>query len=312
MSAFTGKRVLVTGAHGFLGSHVMERVKKLDCEYWDASSKAHDLTNEEQAHALFYHSRPQIVIHLAATCGGIGANSKSPADFWRDNILMGVHVLEMSRVCEVEKLVMVGTTCSYPKFAEVPFKECDLWNGYPEETNAPYGIAKRCLLEGAKAYRQQYGLDVTTLIPTNLYGPNDNFDLGSSHIIPAVIRKCSEDDKALKLWGTGKPTRDFLYVEDCADAIIKAVECNDPGPINLGSGREVSIFETAKLISDMMGAGRWISFEKDKPDGQPRRALDSSKAEEILGWKATTQLEYGLRKTIDWYVSRCETRRKCL
>lgn len=311
MKGFTGKQVLVTGASGFLGSHVMERLKKLDCEYWGASSKDGDLTNQTETHTLFHRSRPQVVIHLAALCGGIGANQRQPADFWRDNLLMGVNVLEACRAFEVSKLVMVGTTCSYPKHAEVPFNESALWSGYPEETNAPYGIAKRCLIEGAKAYREQYGLDVTTLIPTNLYGPGDNFDLGTSHIIPAVIRKCSENDKELRLWGTGRPTRDFLYVEDCADAIIKAIECTNPGPINLGSGREVSIFETAKLISDMMGACRWISFETDKPDGQPRRALDSTYAGFVLGWKATTQLEYGLRKTIDWYLANRETKRQC-
>lgn len=309
MKAYSGKRVLVTGGSGFLGSHVMDRIKKLDCEYWASGSRDFDLTNQTEVHSLFLRAKPQIVIHLAALCGGIGANQKQPADFWRDNILMGAHILEASRAFGVDKLVMVATTCSYPKLASVPFKECELWSGYPEETNAPYGIAKRCLIEGAKVYHQQYGLDVTTLIPTNLYGPRDNFDPETSHIIPAVIRKCADNDKELKLWGTGKPTRDFLYVEDCADGVVKAVECLDPGPINLGSGREISIFDTAKLISDMMGAGRWISFETEKPDGQPRRLLDTSKAEEVLGWKASMALELGLRTTIDWYLAHSETRR---
>lgn len=311
MTSIGGKRVLITGSSGFLGHHVMERIKKLDCEYYNVSSRDGDLTNESEAMLLFHNSRPQIVIHLAALCGGIGANQKQPADFWRDNLLMGCHILEACRAYEVSKLVMVGTTCSYPKHGEIPFKEDSLWNGYPEETNAPYGIAKRCLIEGAKAYNQQYGLDVTTLIPTNLYGPWDNVDPESSHIIPALIRKCVEDQAQIQLWGTGTATRDFLYVEDCADAIIKAIECKIKGPINLGSGREVSIFEIAKIISDMTGGHRWISFDKTKPDGQPRRALDTSLAEQVLGWKATTHLEYGLKQTIDWYFSRTETKRRC-
>lgn len=305
VSRFTGKTVLVTGSNGFLGSHVMELIKSLDCEYWGHLHKDHDLTNAEDADILFHQARPNVVIHLAALCGGIGANQVRPADFWADNLLMGVHVLEKCRQYNVEKLVLVGTTCSYPKLAEIPFKEESIWSGYPEETNAPYGIAKRCLIEGAKAYKAQYGLNTTVLIPTNLFGPGDDFDAGTSHVIPALIRKCAENPSELKLWGSGTPTRDFLYVEDCAKAILKAVECNDLGPINLGSGREVSIFEVAKLISDMMGAKRWISFDKSKPDGQPRRALDTSTAEALLGWRSTTYTEYGLRKTIDWYLSKC-------
>jgi GDP-L-fucose synthase len=289
----------------------MPLVEKLGCDYWTHSHREHDLTSEEETHLLFTRSKPDIVIHLAALCGGIGANRQSPADFWRDNLVMGINILEACRVHNIQKLVMVGTTCAYPKFSNVPFMEESIWDGYPEETNAPYGIAKRCLLEGAKAYRQQYGLDVTTVVPTNLYGPNDNFNPETSHIIPALIRKCDEDAKHLQLWGTGTPTRDFLYVEDCADAILRAVECDDPGPINLGSGREVSIFDTAKIISDMMGAGRWISFDNTKPDGQPRRALDTTKAGQLLGWRATTPLEYGIRKTIDWYLANRETKRQC-
>ncbi len=314
MSKFTGKRILVTGSTGFLGQHVMAALDLAGADKrLQPTHDQYDLTNEAEAAYVFQFTQPDIVIHLAAVCGGIGANRARPADFWADNLAMGANVLRQSAKHQVKRLVMVGTTCSYPKHCQIPFKESDLWIGYPEETNAPYGIAKRALIEGAKAYRQQYGLDTVTLIPTNLYGPGDNFNPDTSHIIPALIKKCAEDDKHLILWGSGMPTRDFLYVEDCAQAILKACLCeSQEEPINLGSGREVSIFETAKTISDMMGAGRWISFDKTKPDGQPRRLLDTSRAERLLGWKSSTQFEFGIRKTIDWYLSRSETKRQCL
>ena len=312
VSAFTGKAVLVTGGNGFLGSHVMRRLEALECGYSCPTSKQYDLRYEPHCEQLFHNCKPDVVIHLAALCGGIGINQKRPADFWRENLLMGMNILELCKRYKVQKLVIVGTTCSYPKFSEIPFKEESLWNGYPEETNAAYGIAKRCLAEGVKAYRQQYGLDSTVLIPTNLYGPGDNFDPETSHIIPAIIKKCDDNKESLELWGTGTPTRDFLYVEDCADAILKACEVsNYSEPINLGSGREISILEVAKLISDMMGSGRWIAFDKTKPDGQPRRALDTTRASMVMGWKASTMLEYGIRKTIDWYLANRETKRQC-
>lgn len=310
---FSGKRILVTGSSGFLGKHVVSALKAAGADTLCCPTHAErDLSDPKDCFWAFRDFNPDIVIHLAAVCGGIGANRARPADFWADNLAMGANVLKQSAKHKVKRLVMVGTTCSYPRDCAIPFKESDLWNGYPEETNAPYGIAKRALIEGAMAYRQQYGLDTITLIPTNLYGPGDNFDAGTSHIIPAIIKKCADGAESLELWGTGVPTRDFLYVEDCADAIVKACEApSHSEPINLGSGREISIFDTSKTISDMMGGCRWIYFDKTKPDGQPRRLLDTTKAEAVLGWKATTILEYGIRKTIDWYLSRTETKRQC-
>jgi GDP-L-fucose synthase len=301
------KRVLVTGGSGFLGRHVVASLQKHGCRDVIVVRKAqHDLTREPDVKRLFEETRPQVVIHLAAVVGGIGANRDNPGTFFYQNVMMGALTMEYARKVGVEKFVGVGTICEYPKVAPVPFLERDLWNGYPEETNAPYGIAKKMLLVQGQAYRQQYAFDAIHLLPVNLYGPHDNFDPASSHVIPALVRKCLEavetDAGEVVCWGTGNATREFLYVEDCADAIVRATEQYDrPEPVNLGAGFEISIRDLAELIASLTGFKGRLTFDRTKPDGQPRRSLDVSRAKNSFGFAATTDFRTGLKRTIEWY-----------
>ena len=300
-------RVLVTGGGGFLGTHVVERVRADGHEPFVPRRKDYDLTRREDAARLFADAKPELVLHLAAEVGGIGANLENPGRYWYSNLMMGAHVLELARETAVDKLVILGTICAYPKFAPVPFREDDLWDGYPEETNAPYGIAKKALLVGAQAYREQYGLNTAFLLPVNLYGPRDNFDLQSSHVIPALIRKMIEADEAgareVVLWGDGSPTREFLYVDDCAEGIwLAAKEYDGAQPVNLGTGEEISIRELAELVADLTGYRGEIRWDTSKPNGQPRRKLDTSRAEAAFGFRASTSLRDGLERTIEWYL----------
>ena len=297
---------LVTGGSGFLGSHLVERLRDLGHDVAVARSAEYDLTDATAAARLFADTDPELVFHLAALAGGIGANRAAPGRFWYANLLMGTHVLEQSRIAGVRKLVLLGTICAYPKHTPVPFREENLWNGYPEETNAPYGVAKKALLVGAQAYREQYGLDAVTLLPVNLYGPRDNFDLETSHVIPALIRKMVEAEATgtdeIVLWGDGTPTREFLYVDDCAEGIVLAAERYDAAdPVNLGSGQEIKIADLATLIADLTGYAGTIRWDTSKPNGQPRRLLDTSKAEALFGFRASTSLREGLERTIAWY-----------
>jgi GDP-L-fucose synthase len=298
--------VLVTGGTGFLGSHLVERLRDIGRRPFVVRHSEYDLTDAQDTKRSFADGQPELVYHLAAEVGGIGANRVNPGRFWYANLVMGMNVLEQSRITGISKLVMVGTICSYPKFAPVPFREEDLWNGYPEETNAPYGVAKRALLVGAQAYRQQYGLKVIFLLPVNLYGPKDSFDLETSHVIPALIRRMSEarDDGAeeVVLWGDGTPTREFLYVEDCAEALVLAAQQYDGAePVNLGTGNEISIRELAETIAELTGYDGRIVWDTSKPNGQPRRRLDVSRAEQEFGFVAATPLREGLEKTVAWY-----------
>jgi len=300
-------RALVTGGTGFLGSYVVEELKQRGCKaIVVAGSKEYDLVKMAAVEKLFHDASPDIVIHLAARVGGIQANRDNPASFFYDNLMMGAQVMDVARIFKIKKFVTVGTVCGYPKFTPVPFKEDDFWNGYPEETNAPYGLAKKMLLVQAQAYRQQYGFNAVYLIPTNLYGPGDNFDPASSHVIPALIRKFMEAIKDGKdevvLWGTGTATRDFLYVKDCARALVSAAEKFDKSdPVNIGTGREYSIKDLAGIISAITGYKGRITWDASKPDGQPRRCLDTSRAYREFGFRAETSLEKGLRATIEWY-----------
>jgi GDP-L-fucose synthase len=303
------KRILVTGGSGFLGGHVMARLRHVGCRHLIAPRSAeYDLTRETDVLRLLQKERPQVVLHLAARVGGIGANRKYPGTFLYHNLIMGTHLIEASRRLGVEKFVMVGTICSYPKFTPVPFKESDLWNGYPEETNAPYGLAKKMLLAQLQAYKQEFGFNGANVMLVNLYGPGDNFDLDSSHVIPALIRKCIEarerGDTVLPVWGTGKPTREFLYAEDAAEALVRAAEVLEtPEPINVGSGQEIAIGDLARLIAEKTGFRGELRFDPNMPDGQPRRCLDVTRARELLGFTARTSLAAGLEKTIAWYQS---------
>jgi GDP-L-fucose synthase len=301
------KRILVTGGHGFLGKHVCQKLWERG--YSDVivpSHERYDLTNQTDVDGMFSIEGPEIVIHLAANVGGIGANQTSPADFLYDNAVMGLEIMRAAKDFDIEKLVTVGTVCSYPKMTSVPFKEEDIHNGYPEETNAPYGLAKKLLLTYSQALRQQYLFNSIYLIPTNLYGPGDNFDSETSHVIPALIKKIDfavkNNEKFVDMWGSGLTTRDFLYVEDCAEAIVKAMEIyNEPDPINLGSGEEISIFGIAERIAEIIGY-KWPFFtHRDKPDGQPRRCLDTSRSKKLLDFQPKTDIMTGLRRTIDWY-----------
>lgn len=320
MSFWSNKRILVTGGAGFLGSFVVEKLQERGCK--DISvprSKDYDLVEMEAVRRLYRDSRPDIVIHLAARVGGIGANRANPGKFFYDNLMMGVQMMEVGRQVGLEKFVAIGTICAYPKFTPIPFKEENLWNGYPEETNAPYGLAKKMLLVQSQSYRQQYGFNSIFLLPVNLYGPRDNFDPESSHVIPALIKKCVDamsqpptsnlQPPPITVWGTGKATREFLYVEDCAEAIVLATEkYNKPDPINIGAGFEISIKDLVKLIVKLTGFKGRIIWDSTKPDGQPRRMLDTTRAFEEFGFKAKVVFEEGLKKAIDWYLSTKQTR----
>src|SRR3954468_15105874 len=298
--------VVVTGGGGFLGSHLVERLQAEGQEVFVPRQADYDLTHEEAVARLFADAQPRTVIHLAAEVGGIGANRSNPGRYWYANLMMGAHILEQARASTLDKLVLAGTICAYPKFAPVPFHEDDLWNGYPEETNAPYGVAKKALLVGAQAYRDQYALNAIYLLPVNLYGPRDNFDLQTSHVIPALIRKMVDaqerGEREIVLWGDGSPTREFLYVDDCAEGIWLAAKSYDGAePVNLGTGQEISIRELAELIGELTGFEGEIVWDTTKPNGQPRRQLDVSRAEELFGFRAQTSLRDGLERTIEWY-----------
>jgi len=309
MSFWVNRRAVVSGGHGFLGSFVVEKLRTAGCrEIAVPRSAQYDLREKPEALRLFKDSRPDVFIHLAAVVGGIGANRTNPGRFFHDNAAMGLNTIEAARIVGLEKFVCAGTICSYPKFTPVPFREENFWNGYPEETNAPYGLAKKMLLVQLQAYRQQYGMNGIYLTPVNLYGPRDNFNLETSHVIPALIRKCWEakQERAPEVlaWGTGNATREFLYVEDAAEAIVLAAEkYNKPDLVNLGSGEEISIRDLLEQIRLLVGYEGAIRWDAAKPDGQPRRCLDTSHAVAEFGWKAKTSLRDGMRKTIQWFES---------
>ena len=307
MSFWENRRVVVSGGHGFLGSFVVEKLRAAGCRgIIVPRSRDYDLREKTEAQRLYKDARPDIFIHLAAVVGGIGANRLSPGLFFYDNAVMGLNAIEGGRIAGLEKFVCAGTICSYPKFTPVPFREEDFWNGYPEETNAPYGLAKKMLLVQLQAYRQQYGMNGVYLTPVNLYGPRDNFDLESSHVIPALIRKCLEAKQSsaseIVAWGTGTATREFLYVEDAAEAIVAAAEkYSKPEPVNLGSGEEINVRDLLELVRSLVGYEGTIRWDSTKPDGQPRRCLDTSRALAEFGWQAKTQLRCGMQKTIAWF-----------
>ena len=304
---FTEKRICVTGGLGFLGSHLIDRLKARGCKnVFIADRDKYDLTKEAEIVRMYEEIKPDIVIHLAAVVGGIGANREHPGSFYYLNMVMGAMLIEQARLHNIEKFVALGTICAYPKFTPVPFKETDLWLGYPEETNAPYGLAKKMMMVQLQAYRQEYDFHGIYLLPVNLYGPRDNFDDRSSHVIPALIKKCVEAKEAgadsIEVWGTGKATREFFYVEDAAEAIALAAERYDgTEPVNLGAGFEISIKDLVELIAKLTGFAGKIVWDSSKPDGQPRRCLDTSRAKEYFGFQAHTNFEEGLKKTIEWY-----------
>jgi GDP-L-fucose synthase len=307
MTFWQDRRVWITGGNGFLGSHVVEELERSGCrEVFTTGTDDCDLRERDQIRRYLEETRPDIVIHLAAVVGGIGANRAHPGRFFYDNAIMGIQLTEECRLFGIQKLVHAGTVCAYPKFTPVPFKEDALWDGYPEETNAPYGLAKKMLLVQSQAYREEYGFSSIYLLPVNLYGPRDNFDPASSHVIPALIRKALEakarGDEQMICWGTGSATREFLYVEDCASAMVMAAERYDePDPVNIGSGQEISIRDLVEMIAEMVGFEGEIVWDDTKPDGQPRRCLDTSRAKERFGFKAQTPFREGLQQTIDWY-----------
>ena len=297
-------RVLVTGGGGFLGSHLVEKLRAEGLDPFVARRGDYDLTVATEAERLFDDARPELVFHLAAEVGGIGANRTNPGRYWYANLMMGAHMLEQARLHGVDKLVLAGTVCAYPKFAPVPFREETLWDGYPEETNAPYGVAKKSLLVGAQAYREQYGTSAIYLLPANLYGPRDNFHHTNAHVIADLIRKMHESRDEVVLWGDGTPTREFLYVEDCVEGLWLAAERYDGRePVNLGTGKEISIRDLAELVADLTGFEGEIVWDTAMPNGQPRRSLDASRAKELFGFEARTPLREGLEKTIAWYRS---------
>ena len=301
------KRILVTGGAGFLGRHVVEILQGRGCREITVPRRSeYDLTREEAVERLYRDARPAVVIHLAAAVGGIGVNARNPGRFFYENLVMGSMMMEYARRTGVEKFVGIGTICAYPKFAPVPFREDDLWDGYPEETNAAYGLAKKMLLVQGQAYRQQYGFRAIHLLPVNLYGPGDNFDPETSHVIPAIIRKClgavKRGDREIVCWGDGTPTREFLYVEDCAQAIVLATERYDGAePVNVGAGFEISIKALVELIAELTGFRGRVMWDTTKPNGQPRRSLDTSRAWEAFGFRARTPFQEGLERTVAWY-----------
>ena len=315
-SFWTHRRVMVTGGSGFLGTAVVARLRQAGAtDIFVPRSSEYDLRTREGIDRAFGQGKPDLIIHLAAVVGGIGANRDNPGRFFYENAIMGIELMEQARLAGVDKFVGVGTVCSYPKFTPVPFHEDDLWDGYPEETNAPYGLAKKMLLVQGQAYRQQYGFNVIHLLPVNLYGPGDNFNPASSHVIPALIRKCLEardrGDAFIEVWGTGSASREFLYVDDAADGIVRAAEKYDePDPVNLGVGAEITIRDLVKLITRLARFDGEVRWDSTKPDGQPRRALDTSRARERFGFAAGTSFEEGLKHTIEWYeASRADSTR---
>jgi GDP-L-fucose synthase len=309
MSFWADKRVVVTGGAGFLGSFVVEQLRAKGCrDIIVPRSNDYDLVQMDAVRRLYVDAAPDMVIHLAARVGGIGANQANPGKFFYDNLMMGTQLIEVGRQRGLKKFVALGTICAYPKFAPIPFKEDDIWNGYPEETNAPYGLAKKMMLVQSQAYREQYGFNSIVLFPVNLYGPRDNFDLATSHVIPALIRKCvtaKEADQAmLTLWGDGSPTREFLYVEDAAEGILRAAEHYEGSlPVNLGTGEEVAIRHLATMIAMEAGFTGQIAWDTTKPNGQPRRCLNVSRAKELFGFQAKHALRKGLKKTMQWFFA---------
>ena len=306
MSFFAGRRILVTGGGGFLGSYVVDRLRALDCDPLVPHSVDYDLTVEDDAARVLADAEPELVLHLAARVGGIGANEGNPGAYFYDNLTMGALLMEHARRAGVRKFLQLGTICSYPEHTPVPFREDDLWSGYPEPTNAPYGIAKKALLVQAQAYREQYGFNAIYLLPVNLYGPRDNFDLESSHVIPALIRKMVEARESgheqVVLWGDGSPSREFLYVDDCAHALLLAMEHYDkPEPVNLGAGFEIKIRELAELIRDLTGYEGRLAWDTSRPNGQMRRSLDTSRAEHEFAFTASTSLRDGLARPVEYF-----------
>jgi GDP-L-fucose synthase len=309
VSFWSDKRILVTGGSGFLGQTLLEKMSQRAAnQVFAPRSSAYDLREVDAVKAILKDTQPDVVIHLAAVVGGIGANRAHPAEFLYENLVMGVHLMHEAWKNGVEKFVTIGTVCAYPKFAAVPFKEENIWDGYPEETNAPYGLAKKMLLVQGQSYQKQYDFNAIYLLPTNLYGPRDNFNLETSHVIPALIRKCIEaqerGDREIIAWGTGAPTREFLYVDDAAEGILLAAErYNSSEPVNLGSAEEISIKNLLETIAELTGFAGEIVWDAEKPDGQPRRSLDTSRAEREFGFRAQTSFRDGLKRTIDWYVA---------
>jgi GDP-L-fucose synthase len=307
LSKHTQSRVLVTGGSGFLGKQLLRVLSERG--FRDVVAPRHaeyDLTRADQVAACVRELRPDAIVHLAAVVGGIGANRARPGEFFYQNLIMGTELMEQARLAGVQKFVAIGTICAYPKFTPVPFREDDLWDGYPEETNAPYGLAKKMLLVQSQAYRQQFGFNGVYLLPTNLYGPGDNFDPQTSHVIPALIRKCMEavdkTEDSITVWGTGAPTREFLFVRDCAEGIVAALErYDDSEPVNLGSGEEIRIGDLVRLVAEVTGFKGEIRFDPSQPDGQPRRKVDVARAQAAFGWQSTTTFRDGLRATVDWY-----------
>ncbi|MBS13357.1 MAG: GDP-fucose synthetase [Gemmatimonadetes bacterium] len=307
MKFWSDKRVIVTGGSGFLGTHVVDALRERGCRHIVVPrSNDYDLRHQANVIRLYRAHRADMVLHLAAAVGGIGANRSHPGSFFYDNLMMGVQLMEYARQFEIPKFVAVGTICAYPKFTPVPFREEDLWSGYPEETNAPYGLAKKMLLVQSEAYRQEYDYNSIYLLPVNLYGPGDNFDLETSHVIPAIIRRCLEakeaDAPSIRLWGDGSPTREFLYATDAAEGILKAAEhYNDSASVNIGSGHEISIHELADEIKALTGYTGEIVWDTEQPNGQPRRCLDVSRAKQKFGFESQVGLKEGLKRTLEWY-----------